>query len=239
MIDFSQFKVERYEPNREEVNGYALIMPVIDGLGSMVINLLLYRLNNLSDNVVLYITDNNKVTKNDVANGVYVNSDIGVKRAEAITDKYSGYFDNVTIVDVVKKADFKRDDLDELSILYIDLSSEGKFEEDFDSLLGNQMSVSKFTRNNFYLSHQTKGMKDVIRYKAVSLKLIESKEDIEVDERRVMKRDKYIKNILASRLIVSTLNNIITEGRNLNYQEVAVNMIDYNVMEKKDIERED
>lgn len=239
MLDLSRFRVEKYTPNRESADSYGVVFPILDGLGSMVVNLFLYRLNNVNTRNVVYLTDSRKVSRKDVETGLYTESDIGLKRAEAITQKYAGFFDNVTIVDVVRKKEFSRDDLNESSILYVDLSGTEQYKTDFDELFRNQLSTEKFLRNNFYLSHVSKGMKDIIRYKAISEKLIETEDSIEVDERRVIKRDKYLKNVLTSRLVVATLNNIVTEGRNLNFQEVGVNMMEREVMEKSKIPKTD
>src|SRR5699024_7400788 len=109
---------KKFTPVRGETTQYSFVFPELNGLGVMTLNLLLYRLNNINQRVVIYLQDNKAVNKVDVASGLYTMDDIGRKRAEVVRDKYAGSFDNVRLIDVIKGTAFLRSALGDRNLFY-------------------------------------------------------------------------------------------------------------------------
>lgn len=209
----------KYTPIRDNSRGYSIVIPELNGLGVMVLNLLLYRLNNIEEQVIIYLQDNKAVNKVDVASGLYVTEDIGSKRAEVIRDKYAGSFSNVKIVDIIKSTAFLRNTLGDRNLFFIDTSKTGQ-KEDYDKLFRNQ-SFDKYKRNNAYIRYeQIDGEEDLIKLDLRSVGRVVSTQEYALENSKITKKDRYIKNTMASVAIASIVNNLVTEGMDINFSAV-------------------
>lgn len=210
---------KKFSPVRGETTEYSIVIPELNGLGVMTLNLLLYRLNNINQRVVIYLQDNKAVNKVDVASGLYTMDDIGRKRAEVVRDKYAGSFDNVRLIDVIKGTAFLRSTLGNRNLFFIDTSKNGE-KEDYEILFRNQ-SFDKFKRNNAYIRYeQIDGESDVVKLDLRSVGLVVSKENYPIQNSKITKKDRYIKNTIASVTIASIVNNLVTEGMDINFSAV-------------------
>lgn len=211
---------KKYEPVRQEGVGYSIIFPELNGLGVMVLNLLLYRLNNINERVVIYLQDNKSVTTTDVSSGLYRTEDVGSKRAEVIRDKYVGNFSNVVLVDIVKGTEFTRRNTGNRNLIYIDLGKKGS-KESYENFLRLQ-DINKFGRNNAYIRYrQVDGESDAITLDLISMKRVKSTQEIPVTNSKITKKKRYIKNNLTSVVLASIVNNLVTEGMDLNFVGVT------------------
>lgn len=66
-----------YEPRRENITGYTLVIPELSGVATLTLNLLMYRLNNLPVPVEIIVFDRKKVTDRDLGKGLYLQKDLG------------------------------------------------------------------------------------------------------------------------------------------------------------------
>lgn len=84
----NQRKVNSFNPRGTTV----VYIQNVEGVASMLLDKLLYRIENMEGNKVIVLVDKNKVNKRDTVQGIYEEGDIGKLRTDVIRDRYYGLF---------------------------------------------------------------------------------------------------------------------------------------------------
>lgn len=217
-----------YEPRRENITGYTLVIPELSGVATLTLNLLMYRLNNLPVPVEIIVFDRKKVTDRDLGKGLYLQKDLGLLRADVIQDKYTKGFNNITIVKVESPINYKRTSRDRRkSLIVLDFSENN----DHLSLFNDKLEVAtkfNYTRqNNAYIGVREVSREEfVVKTELVSSVRLESEEyeTVEKEGFRLNKQDALAKDYLMAVSVVSIVNNLVTDGGVLTFKGMKLGL---------------
>lgn len=222
-----------YNPNK---NGdYVVIVPNLNGLASITLKLMMYRLNNIEGNVTVYITDKKSVTQKDIDSGIYTDDDFGKYRVDVFIDKVAVNFD-IDTCDVVKQKNFMGLNLDNENIIFLDvLDSKVNRYEVFNKFLISK-AFKRFQTNNMYIQvGNNKGL-EYVKVDCFSRKTYLS-DNIEKEVKLPTKTNKRVREAIISRVVSGVVNIMVTEDFTLSKNKYKLEEDNTVVMDKlKEVE---
>lgn len=209
---------ESFIHNKENV----FIFPNADALSSHIIRSLLYRLENLEKKSYIFIEDSRKVLKKDIASGIYIEKDLGKKRAEVLSERYGGSF-TTEVLNAFNNVELERyvgTVIQGLgNIFYINTNKETDMSEDKINHLVKETKGSEDVRKNFYgIEAFYNGKETVVTLVAGSNgELYGNNESILLRNVGYSLQEQYIRNSMTSQLVFNLVNSIVTEDMSFNY----------------------
>lgn len=222
-----------YNPNKS--GDYVVIVPNLNGLASITLKLMMYRLNNIEGDVTVYITDKKSVTQKDIDSGIYTEDDFGKFRVDVFIDKVAVNFD-ISTCDVVKQKNFMSLNLDDKNIIYLDvLDSKVNRYELFEKFLTSK-AFKRFQTNNIYIQvGNNKGL-EFVRVDCFSRKTYLS-DTVEEEVKMPTKTNKRVREAIMSRIVSGIVNIMVTEDFVLSKNKYTLEKDNTVIMDKlKEVE---
>lgn len=221
-MNFSQdlFNYVSFNPNKE--GDYAIIIPNLNGLATISLKLMMYRLNNIDGRVTIYILDKKSITKKDVESGIYTENDFGKFRVDVFIKRVAVNFD-ITTCDVIKLNNFNELNLIEENIIMLDCiesSTNKDNSEIFMNILRNK-AFKRFQTNNMYIKVDNNKGFDYVTIDCYSRQTYEAERFTE-ELSYYKNTNKRVREVIISRIISGLINIMVTEDFTLTKNSYGI-----------------